>query len=276
MSDFSEKQIHPNSRDCLRIIQLTDTHIFAENAGKLLGLNTRESFEAVLARLMQEEIAPDLILATGDLSQDASEESYQYLLEKLQPLNIPCFWIPGNHDKPEVMQKILNHGNMMFEPHIVAGNWQIVMLDSSVPGKVYGNISEPQLDFLQQRISNNQQRHSLVVMHHQPVAVGSQWLDGLGIKNAPELFNAVASNDKETCFLWGHVHQDFVGEQAGVQLISTPSTCVQFKPGSTEFSAGDEAPGYRYLTLYPDGRVDSVLHRIHDIAFTVDYSIKGY
>lgn len=276
MSANNEVVINPNSRECVRVIQLTDTHIFAENAGKLLGLNTRQSFEAVLERMLKEEIAPDFVLATGDLSQDASVESYQYLLEKLQAFNVPCFWIPGNHDHPDTMAQVLNYGVVSPERIIIADHWQVVLLDSSVPGKVYGHISTPQLQQLQQRVEQNQQRHSLVVMHHQPVNVGSDWLDNLGIKNAEELFAAVKNNDRETCFLWGHVHQDFVGKQAGVQLISTPSTCVQFKPSSNEFSAGDEAPGYRYLSLYPDGHVESVLHRVKDIPFTVDYSIKGY
>ena len=51
---------------------------------------------------------------------------------------------------------------------------------------------------------------------------------------------------------------------------------MQFKPGSEDFSAGVEAPGYRYLNLHGDGRIDSVVHRIDTIDYTVDYSIKGY
>jgi Icc protein len=51
---------------------------------------------------------------------------------------------------------------------------------------------------------------------------------------------------------------------------------VQFKPGSEDFAAGEEAPGYRYLNLYADGHIESVVHRIDNPEFTVDYSIKGY
>ena len=274
--DLLAKKLHPNSQDCVRVIQITDTHIFGKPQGKLLGLDTRESLDAVLARVRQEEIAPDLILVTGDLSQDASAESYEYLLNELKALKLPCFWIPGNHDDPAVMSPILDGENVFPQRRILIGDWQIVLLDSSVRGKVYGNISSPQLELLRNCLEQAKEQHTLVAMHHQPVAVGSDWLDNLGIRNADELFDAVAQHHNHCCFLWGHVHQDFHGEKNGIELISTPSTCVQFKPGSENFSAGDESPGYRYLTLHKDGRIESVLHRITDVEFTVDYSIKGY
>jgi Icc protein len=61
----SIKQLDVQQYDCVRVIQLTDSHIFGADSGKLLGLNTRTSFEAVLNRVGKEELAPDLFLATG-------------------------------------------------------------------------------------------------------------------------------------------------------------------------------------------------------------------
>jgi Icc protein len=272
----SIKQLDVQQYDCVRVIQLTDSHIFGADSGKLLGLNTRTSFEAVLNRVGKEELAPDLFLATGDLSQDASDDSYLYFQQQMAVFAKPVFWIPGNHDDPKTMARSFSEKHMLPHRRILAGQWQIVMLDTSVPKKVYGQVSDDDLQLLTRAIEDYPSHHLLVVMHHQPVPVGSEWLDNLGIKNPQQLFGAVTSHKAKVCFLWGHVHQDFQGEQQGVQLISTPSTCVQFKPGSDEFSAGVENPGYRYLTLYNDGRVETVLHRIDNIEFTVDYSIKGY
>ncbi|MEE4244357.1 MAG: 3',5'-cyclic-AMP phosphodiesterase [Kangiellaceae bacterium] len=260
----------------IKIIQITDSHIFAGSDGKLLGLETRKSFEAVIERVKNESFKADLILATGDLAQDASIEAYQYLLEQLQSLAAPCFCIPGNHDDAALLRAELTGNNVFTDNHLVIGDWQVVLLDTSVSKKVYGEVKEHELAQLGRVIEAYPDKHLLTVMHHHPVATGSDWLDGIGIQNAEQLFAEVANNQTETCFLWGHVHQDFVGEQNGVKLISTPSTCVQFKPKSKDFSAGDESPGYRCITLHSDGRVDTVLHRINDIEFTVDYSIKGY
>jgi Icc protein len=55
-----------------------------------------------------------------------------------------------------------------------------------------------------------------------------------------------------------------------------PSTCVQFKPLSKDFAIDDVAPGYRWLDLYPDGRVETAVSRVDGVKFEVDFSVKGY
>ena len=62
----------------------------------------------------------------------------------------------------------------------------------------------------------------------------------------------------------------------GVSLLASPSTCVQFAPGSEEFKVGNESPGYRWLQLYPDGRLETGVSRVTGIEFVIDYTVKGY
>ena len=91
----------------LRVVQLSDFHLFADTDGKLLGLNTQFSLEAVLDRVRREQPDMDLILATGDLSQDGSYESYQRLAKTLSGFRAPIYWLEGNHDKPAPMLRAL-------------------------------------------------------------------------------------------------------------------------------------------------------------------------
>ena len=66
-------------------------------------------------------------------------------------------------------------------------------------------------------------------------------------------------------------------EQRGdLRLLASPSTCVQFAPGSEEFQVDRSAPGYRWLRLHADGRLDTGVSRVTGIHFEVDYSVKGY
>lgn len=95
------------SQTSLLIAQITDTHLFAESDQCLLGLKTIESLRTVLNQVDALEQRPDLLLLTGDLSQDGSAESYQTLQELLIPLGIPAYWIPGNHDCPATMERVL-------------------------------------------------------------------------------------------------------------------------------------------------------------------------
>lgn len=276
MLDKLPHEIQPNSTDVVRLIQMTDSHIFANQEGCLLGLNTRDSFEAVADRVTKEEWRPDALLATGDLSQDASPESYQYLAEYFKVLDIPTFWLPGNHDNPETMALYLNNDRVFTEKQILLGDWHIIMLDSAVKGKVHGQLAEAQLNFVKRALAEYPSKNTLIALHHQPFDVGSKWLDQIGLKNNQEFKEIVDNHSQVKGVVWGHIHQETQQMIDGVLWIATPSTCVQFTPKSEDFSAGTEAPGYRYLNLYPDGKIETLVHRIENMAFTVDYSIKGY
>ena len=59
-------------------------------------------------------------------------------------------------------------------------------------------------------------------------------------------------------------------------MLATPSSSVQFKPFSKEFSADTESPGYRILDLTNEGKIETQVNRIDHIEFTVDYTVKGY
>ena len=88
----------------LRLLQLTDTHLFADPGGILYGVNTRNSLTAVIAAIKRAGERPDAILVTGDLSQDESTTSYQILRDMLAQLEAPVFVLPGNHDDPAALR----------------------------------------------------------------------------------------------------------------------------------------------------------------------------
>ena len=61
---------HPKSGRIIRVLQITDTHLFANSSGCLLGLNTEQSLQAVITKVRANHLPSDLILATGDLVHD--------------------------------------------------------------------------------------------------------------------------------------------------------------------------------------------------------------
>jgi Icc protein len=52
------------------LVQLSDSHLVAEADGAMFGLNTRDSLAQVVERVLVEQPNIDLLVATGDLSQD--------------------------------------------------------------------------------------------------------------------------------------------------------------------------------------------------------------
>ncbi|MGV8161463.1 3',5'-cyclic-AMP phosphodiesterase, partial [Pseudomonas aeruginosa] len=51
---------------------------------------------------------------------------------------------------------------------------------------------------------------------------------------------------------------------------------VQFAPGSSDFTLDRLAPGYRWLRLHDDGRLETGISRVDDVVFEVDYDTAGY
>lgn len=261
----------------LRVVQLSDFHLFADTQSKLLGLNTQFSLEKVLEKVHREQPDVDVILATGDLSQDGSPASYQRLEGLFAGFGVPVYWVEGNHDHNAPMLEALRGQIERVSPCMAEyGPWTLVLLDSSIPGDVPGELFEDDFAFLERALEQARGNHVLVALHHHPVPIGSRWLDSQRVRNAERLFQVLDAHPKVRALIWGHVHQEYQGERNGVRLFSVPSTCVQFKPRSEEFAVDDTDPGYRWLHLYPDGRVESGVRRVAGIGLAVDKSVSGY
>ena len=79
------------------------------------------------------------------------------------------------------------------------------------------------------------------------------------LKNGEELLERLQATGRVRLMIFGHVHQPYDAEHHGIQVIGTPSTCSQFKPGSEDFTLDDRPPAYRRITLQSDGGCDTEL-----------------
>ncbi len=259
-------------------MQISDIHLYADKNATLLNLKTSESFSTVLAlakkKLSQQKT--DLIVMTGDLSQDDSLQSYQHLLDSMKDISCEIAWIPGNHDNIPVMRQLL--GTSYFNPnkYFILNDWQIILLDSHHDGKVSGYLKEDQLNFLETRLSSCP-NHTLIMLHHHVLPVGSVWLDKINLENSDQFLRIIDNFQHIKGVICGHVHQ--VSQQArdGVQFISAPSTSIQFKPLSDDFALDTVMPGFNVIELHEDGRIEHTIHRIpFDSIYVPDLTSKGY
>ena len=262
------KRLQPLDPARVQLLQVTDSHIFDGADSILRGMNTRDSFEAVMAAAGADGGGLDLLLATGDMAQDGSAGAYRYLAERFDDFGKPAFWLPGNHDDSKTMRQNFVGTSIHAEKLVLVGNWLILLLDSTIPGEVHGHVADQQLDFMDRALREHGERHALVCLHHQARETGSAWIDAKGLLNAGSLRARLDAHANLRGVLWGHVHQEAHQDIGGVDWMSTPSTCAQFKPGSREFALGDERPGYRRLSLNADGSIETSVVR-------VDFSAGG-
>lgn len=264
-------------REDITLVQITDTHLFADDKGELLGVNTLSSFSAVVADIEKQALDYDALIMTGDVSQDHTDESYANFEKGIASLNKHCYWLPGNHDYQPSMRSVYPSTQIQQDTHLLVGkHWQVILLDSQAEGSPHGFLTEQQLQYLSDCLSEYPERFSLVLLHHHPLLVGSQWLDQHCLHNSDAFWKALEPFNNVKAILCGHVHQDFHQVHQGVEVLTSPSTCIQFKPQSSDFALDRVSPGWRSLVLKSDGRVDTRIHRLEGGRFLPNFEAQGY
>jgi Icc protein len=260
----------------LSLLQITDLHILPNLDDTFLGINTEHYFHAILELAFAEHHYFDLILLTGDLAQAPCPATYQRILQSLKIYNTPCICLPGNHDDYELMQQIFNTGRVNCRKQIFLENWQLICLNSQIPGAPGGRLSKQELIFLENCLISNPNHHALIAVHHHCLETKSAWMDTMMIENSRELWAIINQYPQTLAITTGHIHQVMDIAIGGVRVLGTPSTCFQFKPESKTFSLDTTAPGYRLIKLYADGRIESGITRLSEQLSGLQIDTQGY
>ena len=241
----------------VRILHITDPHLHAHREARMRGVNTDDTLVATLKQALADPRRPDAILATGDLVQDETRAGYERFRDLTGMLGVPVYCLPGNHDAPGLLREVLAQPPFQFCGVAQHGDWYLLMLNTFASNDDGGRLAPRELEFLERTLASSQSGHCLIALHHQPVPMGSRWLDGVALRNADEFLTICDRHAHVRGIVWGHVHQASDRERQGVRLMSTPSTCSQFKPASDHFALDTRPPGYRWIDLHPDGSIDT-------------------
>lgn len=211
------------------IIQITDLHLYNHIDTRLDWTDTQDIYPnrnllAVLEQCNQQN--PDTLIISGDLAQDETLPTYQWLNHELKKLNYPVYCIPGNHDKPEVMQQAMPDF-CYFDQRITLGHWQILLMDSSIPEQPAGEINPQQLATLNQYLTEHPDSPTLVFIHHHPISIGCSYMDGMMLNNAESFLSSIAAKPNVRHLFHGHLHGAFEKHYQHLPISGTPATSVQ-------------------------------------------------
>lgn len=273
---MARESIDVRSQTMARLVQVTDTHLYADTADVLVGMNCDEGMRDVIDLIRREEGPLAAVLCTGDISQDNSSASYRRFAEAVATLAAPQYWIAGNHDEVSRMKAALGVDNPCFTRAFSLPGWRIIMLNSNVVGEVYGHLAPEELEFLARELEASRNESALVCLHHNCVPVAAAWLQKHALKNSAELFAVLDRFKHVKAVLFGHIHQELVHERNQVLYLGSPSTCIQFHPVSDEFKLDTCNPGYRWLELSANGDLRTGVNRVTDKRYQVDFSGIGY
>src|SRR5262249_32542357 len=195
----------------IRIAQISDLHIKAPGTLAYGKVDTAKALERCIAGLNAFEPAPDFVVISGDLADAPSAEEYDHLKLLLAPLKLPFAGIPGNHDSREVMRAAFPSAAYAFpaapfNQKIEVGELDLLLVDSSVPGKPHGELDVPTLGWLEATLASSGGRPALVFLHHPPFVTGIWHMDRQNLHNAKALAAIVQRHPRVQLIAPGHVH----------------------------------------------------------------------
>lgn len=204
----------------LRILHLSDTHFDAE--GSHMGIvDSRMALDTILEACSTLHDL-DLIVVSGDVSDDGKEASYRgidailhrFAAERGRAGAAPILYAMGNHDSRGSYGAVFGtYPNRVLYGVAQVGALRVIVLDSSVENATYGYLDQAQLNWLREELATPAEAGTVVVVHHPPVPPVTPLHQGIGLQNPDELAQVLAEGDVRAV-LAGHYHHtliDFIG-----------------------------------------------------------------
>jgi Icc protein len=254
------------------ILQLSDLHLFADPEERLYGIPTRELLQEVLAHIEASGVHPDEVVVTGDHTHDELPQTYAAARGLLGPWLDRLWQLPGNHDdraglRAAFADRIGGANGDRVQFTFRAGAWLCIGVDTQVPGEVGGRVDEEQVAWIRQQVREQQPDAVALFMHHPPVDLGVPWLDRIGLDGKELLHELLEEDARVRLVCSGHVHHESSHRVGGAEVLTTPSTGLQFSPDSPEAEFVTAPPGYRLVELRDDGYTTSVV-RLPEARYT--------
>ncbi len=244
----------------LLIAQISDLHIKSPGELAYGQVDTAAALTRCIADVNRFRPRPKLVVVTGDLVDGGREEEYAHLRGLLAPLELPMAAIPGNHDDRErfcrTFPEALAASGSTSRAIDVEG-LLLLLLDSSVPGKDYGELDSATLAWLESQLAAHPDRATLVFLHHPPFATGIAHMDRQNLRNAADLAAIVQRRPQIRLIAAGHVHRAVTTLFAGVpaSICPAPNHAVDLDLGNERMPAlRVEPPAFHLHAWFAGGR----------------------
>jgi len=210
------------------VAQISDLHIKRPGALAYDRVDTAKALERCVAALNEFTPAPDFVVMSGDLADTPTAEEYDHLKRLLAPLKLPFASIPGNHDSRAMMRAAFPASNYAqsagpLDQRIEIAGIDLLLLDSSVPGKPDGQLDSTTLEWLDATLASSPQRPALLFLHHPPFRTGILHMDRQNLLNTDAFALIVRRHPRVRLVATGHVHRATLTMFAGVPTTICPA-----------------------------------------------------
>ncbi|MER7757427.1 metallophosphoesterase [Kitasatospora sp. NPDC097643] len=208
----------------LTIAHLSDIHLGQEHR-RDGGRRARRRAGQVMAYLNALPGPLDAVLVTGDLADHGLPGEYEQVAKVLASRH-PVLTCPGNHDRRAPYREVLL-GEVPGEGpinrlHQLPGA-DVLMLDSSIPGRDDGRLDEETLDWLDARLAGGRtDLPALVAFHHPPVELHIPTVDRVRQFGEAGLARVLRRHPRVAALLCGHSHTGAATTFAGLPVLVAP------------------------------------------------------
>lgn len=247
------------------ICQISDLHV--RTAGSLAYgiVDTAVMLERCVSHILALPQRPAAVIATGDLVDFGRPEEYSRLRSLLEPLTMPVYLLPGNHDcRSELGRAFPTHHYLGQSAEYIQFTVEtlpvrIVALDTVVPGQSGGTLCGNRLEWLDRALSDAPHRPTIVAMHHPPFLTGIGHMDRIGLSQREDLARIIAAHPQVERIICGHLHRSITTRFGGTLASTCPSPAHQVAL-DIDGDAADcfvmEPPGY-HLHWWSGGQLVS-------------------
>ncbi|AOM41502.1 metallophosphoesterase family protein [Xenorhabdus hominickii] len=244
----------------MKAIQLTDIHLTRNREQKIFDINPYDNFDFVCEEIHRiiniTEI--ELIIVSGDITNDGDVYAYRYFLNKMESLKKPYIAILGNHDLKSNFDIALTEEKRKYIINSQEYNnkdWHIMSVDTVVEGEDYGFISKNNLYELESKIIENRNFNIAIFMHHHVMPVGTPLVDSCMLNNAKTLLELC--EEYQVNFIGcGHAHTSRTWYHNTMTTCVAPAVSFQWLSG-TDTVTISKGFGFNIINFSPDLSITS-------------------
>lgn len=261
-------------REPMKIIQLSDPHLMAPG-GRLHGSDPLARLEACLADIGRNHADADLVVMSGDLTNDGERAAYAALRQALAGFVPRCRLMLGNHDDRALFLEMFPEapaGRGFVQSVFDGSDGRLILLDTLDAGHVEGRLCAARLDWLDEKLQEARDRPAFLFMHHPPFRIHMPVLDEVRLADADALHDILRRHGNVGHIFAGHVHRLIAGSWRGIPVSTLRSTNHQSALDfSDSWRLGHEPPAYAVIFIDADG----VVVHFHDFGAGQPEPVKG-
>ncbi len=218
----------------ISIAQISDTHLLCPlKAGETDIVKQRiNNLERCVDSINHLDPQPDIIIHTGDVTQNGTVEEYKIANSILKKLKQRVFFTAGNRDNRTNLRKIFAQyvsekiDNEFFIYSIGLKCFKLISMDTHCSYSKKGESTFTKLKLLKKELSHSNSLPTAIFMHHPPYNVSEnefERIEYVDLKRVKIFEHILKSNSNIVALFCGHIHKNFASNINHIKTFTMPS-----------------------------------------------------